>query len=129
MEKVYMEKAITNLYAFVGGYMGPSYEVSIDFADKSVKHIVLNRYIVEQEKVVSLSQENMDIFIQVLKDVDIFNWKAYYQPDGFFCDGTSWTVIVCTDEGDYEFSGENAYPEKWEQFCSGIKEITGEEFS
>lgn len=127
-----MEEMI-KLYAFVGGYGGPSYEVEISFDTYNVKykeyHDQLNT---EMEYIVGdydspISTDKWHEFTIQLKEMSILKWNNSYTNSDIL-DGTHWHVKIKTEYQSYEFQGSNAYPKEWDSFCKLIENLIGKPF-
>ena len=66
-------------------------------------------------------------FIEMLKMINLLNWKAKYIELGV-CDGTQWSVEILTAGRTIRKHGNNKFPEEWNSFCGIIKRITRKEF-
>lgn len=118
---------ILSIEAFVGGYFGSSYQVSIDL-DKNIAtykkledsyEIIIDReFIIEDAEIEKFRSE--------LESIRILKWeKEYFAP---VLDGTSWSVTIKTADGEFESRGSNAFPRNWNRFCSIIEKIIMSEF-
>ncbi|TLS36569.1 hypothetical protein [Pseudalkalibacillus caeni] len=124
-----MKENVRFIQAFVGGFMGPSYEVSIDLKDKTVTYKSFENGYEEKGKMVKhLEKAEEDFLLNKLSSCNILEWKKRYEPDYPVMDGTNWSVKVETEKDSLEKSGSNAYPEEWCLFCRTMEEITGKEF-
>ncbi len=118
---------IEKVNAFVGGYMGKSYQTEINTVDCSAIYTVLdNGYKLLLKEAITLSKKEMKKFLEALENVKLFEWERNYE-DMNVLDGTNWSVEV--NEESLSFSGSNAYPENWEGFCSAIEDLLQRNFS
>ncbi|MFT5874009.1 MAG: hypothetical protein ACI8WT_002969 [Clostridium sp.] len=69
------------------------------------------------------------MFISGLEKNKVFKWKNSYEPLHQFCEGTSWSVHIATNEGNYFFEGNSEYPKEWSKFCKNIRLLIIDEFS
>ena len=67
-------------------------------------------------------------FSDKIEALNISGWKKRYEPDGvMFMDGTSWKVKYETaDDKPVKCSGENAFPNNWDEFITVLKSAVGE---
>lgn len=125
-----IDSNIIKVSAWVGGYSGPSFGVSIDFVTLEANYKYMEYgYIPTTEKRIALSKESLKKFLKSLNKNDVFNWKPTYEPEYPICDGTSWSVSIITKEDNHFSEGNNEYPMQWDGFCRSIKNLIGEDFS
>ncbi|ERI95265.1 hypothetical protein HMPREF1982_00406 [Clostridiales bacterium oral taxon 876 str. F0540] len=125
-----IDSNIIKVSAWVGGYTGSSYEVSIDLLTLEADYKYMEYgYIPTTEKRIALSEDSLIKFVKSLYKNDVFNWKPTYEPEYPICDGTSWSVSIITKEYNDFSEGNNEYPMQWDGFCRSIKSLIGEEFS
>ena len=124
-----MIEDIKKLGASVGGYMGHSFSVEIDFKKASAKYDVYERgYKAKSTETVILSESKIQAFLKTLEKVKITEWKENYPNPGIM-DGTNWGIeIKFGDNKKFSSSGDNAYPGQWKTFCSAIKKLLGKDF-
>lgn len=121
---------IIKVSAWVGGYTGPSFGVSIDFVTLEADYKYMEYgYVPTTEKRIALSEDLLNKFVKSLYKNDVFNWKPSYKPEYPICDGTSWSSSIITKEDNYFSGGNNEYPKQWDGFCRSIKTLISEEFS
>lgn len=110
------------LKAFVGGYMGHSYKVEIDFQNFLAKYTTFDYgYERESSKKINLSKEKIAIFLESMDTLKITEWRKHYKNLGVL-DGTSWSLEICfNDNEEYKFTGNNAFHEQWGNFCRSIQ--------
>jgi len=118
---------IKGIKASVGGYFGPSYLVVIDLEGLNTNWIHW-----EEGKEIETYQKKITVetaasFIDQLKSVNLLKWKETYENPGIL-DGTGWEIEIYTKGRDLYKSGDNAFPDHWDAFCSIISEIVGREF-
>ncbi len=65
-------------------------------------------------------QEMSDVLFEKLR---IQDWKRVYRPEGVcVSDGYQWRLMIALEDGTkYEFTGENAVPERWEDLLDVFK--------
>jgi hypothetical protein len=117
------------LKASVGGYMGVSYKVEIDFQNFLAEYTTFNRgYEFKSSKKINLSKEKIATFLKAIDTLKITEWKKYYKnPD--IRDGTNWSLEICFDDNkEYRFTGNNVLPKQWKTFCRSIQELLLEVF-
>ncbi len=121
-------KDANKLEAFVGGYAGNSYELTIDFESKKAEYRIFDYgYIPAEKQIFYISEENLEQLLQGLDEVKLLQWKQSYVDSGVL-DGTDWSVKVYFQSEIFESSGINAYPKKWKQFCKVLEKLTGQTF-
>jgi hypothetical protein len=125
MNKTYQQ--IKGIKAFVGGYFGGSYLVIID-----LKGLNINWVHWEEGKEIETYQKKIRVktaerFIDQLKSVNLLDWKRRYENPGVL-DGTGWQVEILREGRNLVKSGDNAFPDKWDAFCSSIGKIAGRKF-
>lgn len=103
-----------------GGFFGGYNEIDVDMKNREV---TLDFTRGKSEKTVrALDDKETAELMNMLKEVDILNWKRSYD-NPFVLDGTQWDITLKRDAGDLLRSGNNAFPEEWEKFGSGIERI------
>ena len=124
-----MENKIKTLKTSVGGYMGYSFEVKIDFENSLSKYTVFKEHYEKlSSEIINLSREKIEVFINTLDVIKITEWKHNYENPGIM-DGTSWSVTICFDNNkEARFTGDNSFPEHWETFCKSMQNLIGESF-
>ena len=125
MDKTY--KQIKGIKAFVGGYFGGSYLVIIDLEGLKINwvHWEEGEEIATYQKKIRL--KTAERFIDQLKSVNLLDWKRRYENPGVL-DGTGWQVEIYREGRDLVKSGDNAFPDEWDAFCSSIGKIAGRKF-
>ncbi len=120
---------IKKLNASVGGYMGHSFVVEIDFEKALAEYKVFDRgYVSKSSKTLNLSSKKMSDFVQVLDKIKIIEWKKDYPNPGIM-DGTNWGIEIKFDNNKKLISsGDNAFPAQWETFCKSIQKLLGKGF-
>ena len=124
-----MIENIKKLGASVGGYMGHSFSVDIDFKKGSAKYDVYEReYKPKSTETIILSESKIKAFLKTLEKVKITEWKEHYPNPGIM-DGTNWGIgINFSSNKKFSSSGDNAFPVQWKTFCNGIEELLGKDF-
>ena len=120
-------KQISGIKASVGGYFGPSYLVVIDLEGLNTNWIHW-----EEGKEIETYQKKITVeaaasFIDQLKSVNLLNWKRKYENPGIR-DGTGWQIEIYRKGRDLIKSGDNAFPDQWDAFCSAIEKVVGSRF-
>ena len=120
---------IKKLYASVGGYMGYSFAVEINFQKALVEYKVFDRgYEPKSTETVKLSKIKIANFLKTLNTIKITEWKERYPNPGIM-DGTNWSVdINFNNNKKLISSGDNAFARQWKTFCNGIQELIGKDF-
>lgn len=72
-----------------------------------------------------ISQISVKNFNEMLKWINIKDWKPRYVPEMEVLDGTSWCIKYKEVNGkEIRRSGENAYPDNWEDFLFDMNFVT-----
>jgi hypothetical protein len=117
-----MVETIQKLSAFVGGFTGVSYEVDIDFENDEAIYIEFDYGLTESSRKQTLfTNDKKESFLENMAGIRILNWKERYERQGQIMDGTHWTIKIETHCRNYEFSGDNAYPKSWRNFCKQVE--------
>ena len=118
---------ILSIEAFVGGYFGSSYQVSIDLENNTATYKKLeDGYEIINDREFMIEYAEIEKFRSELESIRILKWeKDYFAP---VLDGTSWSVFIKTADGEFESRGSNAFPRNWNRFCSRIEKIIKSEF-
>lgn len=103
-----------------GGFFGGYNEINIDIKNRGVT-LDFTRGKVETT-VRELNEKEIAALMNMLKEVDILNWKRSYD-NPFVLDGTQWDITLQRDAGDLVRSGNNEFPEGWDKFGSSIEKI------
>ena len=113
----------------VGGYMGVSYKVEIDFQSLLAEYTTFDSgYEFRGSKKIYLSKEKIATFLKSVDVLNINKWKRHYK-NSDIRDGTSWSIEVCFDDNkEYVSTGNNAFPKRWEIFCISIQQLLMEDF-
>ena len=120
---------IKTLNASVGGYMGYSFAVEINFQKTLAEYKVFDRgYEPKSTKTVKLSKIKIANFLKTLNTIKITEWKECYPNPGIM-DGTNWGIEINFNNNEKLISsGDNAFPRQWKTFCNGIQELIGKDF-
>ncbi|MBU5425710.1 winged helix-turn-helix domain-containing protein [Tissierella pigra] len=127
--KVYLncKNNILSIEAFVGGYFGSSYQVSIDLENNTATYKKLeDGYEIINDREVVIENTEIEKFRSELESIRILKWEKEYFAS--VLDGTSWSIIIKTADGEFESSGSNSFPRNWNRFCSSIEKIIMSEF-
>ena len=118
---------ILSIEAFVGGYFGSSYQVSIDLENRTANYKKLeDGYEIINDREFVIENAVIEKFRSELESISILKWeREYFAP---VLDGTSWSVTIKTTDGEFESRGSNAFPRNWNRFCSSIEKIIMSEF-
>lgn len=124
-----MIENIKKLSSSVGGYMGQSFSVDIDFKKGSAKYKVYEHgYRPKSTETIMLSESKIKTFLEALEKVKITEWKEHYPNPGIM-DGTNWGIgISFGSNKKFSSSGDNAFPGQWKAFCKAIKKLLGKDF-
>lgn len=116
------------IYADVGGYPGPYFEVKINLELMEVEASVQRK--MEQTDVthsnISLTEKEIEWFRSELYICDFVNWAEVYYLMAM--DGTHWSVRVEYDTHCEIKSGSNHFPPKWSRFCKTVARVSEGEF-
>jgi len=99
---------IKTIKAFVGGYFGANYEVTLDFTHLETTWDFSEDGIDKTSKK-SIRASTAKACIEALKMMNLLNWKAKYIEPGM-CDGTQWSVEILTDGKLIKKHGSNMFP-------------------
>jgi hypothetical protein len=118
---------ILSIEAFVGGYFGSSYQVSIDLENRTANYKKLeDGYEIINDREFVIENAVIEKFRSELESISILKWeREYFAP---VLDGTSWSVTIKTTDGEFESRGSNAFPRNWNRFCNSIEKIIKSEF-
>ena len=115
----------------IGGYGGPWYVAEIDLTNLKVSwwgkendHEETPEETVEHK----IRKYNRETLLEMLKTLDLLNWKSKYVAHGV-CDGTQWGLEIVRDGRTIQKYGSNAYPESWYHFCALIRRMTRRRFA
>lgn len=124
-----MTDSIKKLTTSVGGYMGSSFSVAIDFKKASAKYAFYEHgYKLKNFVTVLLSESKIETFLKSLNKLKITEWKEHYPNPGIL-DGTNWGLEIKFDNNKkFTSSGDNAYPGQWKAFCNAIEDLLGKDF-
>jgi len=124
-----MIKSIKKTSVYVGGYMGYSFIVDIDFKKACAKYKVYEHGCKpKSSETILLSESKIEKFLKELSKIKITEWKEHYPNPGVM-DGTNWGVrFDFTNNKKFSSSGDNSYPYQWKAFCNAIKELIGKDF-
>ncbi|WP_411842387.1 hypothetical protein [Salinicoccus sp. HZC-1] len=103
-----------------GGFFGGYNEIDIDIENSEVS-LGFTRGKVETT-VRELNKKEITELMNMLKEVDILNWKRSYD-NPYVLDGTQWDITLQREAGDLVRSGNNEFPKGWDKFGSGIEKI------
>ena len=125
LDKAY--KQIKGIKASVGGYFGGSYLAVIDLEGLNINWVHW-----EEGKEIDTYQKKIRVktaerFINRLNAVNLLDWKRSYENPGVL-DGTGWEIEIYREGRNLVKSGDNAFPDEWDSFCSAIGKITGRKF-
>lgn len=66
---------------------------------------------------IQLGKQESRIWLAALENIHIERWRSEYAPDEMICDGESWDLeYKRADKRCRHISGDNAYPENWDEF-------------
>lgn|SRR5699024_4968419 len=117
-EAAYREvKAVKISY---GGFSGGFNEIEIDLKTGEVR-LGSDRGRVEKT-VATLGGKELAELMDMLREVDILNWKRSYD-NPFVLEGTQWEIVLKREAGELIRSGNNRFPDGWDTFCNEIGKI------
>ena len=120
---------LSKLVFSISGYFDGHVTTTITFYDECMK--VKKEHLYEQESDEEQTvdyPDNKESFMQALQDLHFGEWKSQYvNPE--VQDGTQWSLELHFSNGQrtVSFSGSNAYPDNFDDFCSLIGERSDEE--
>ncbi|MEB3429252.1 hypothetical protein VLK81_04330 [Citroniella saccharovorans] len=115
---------LSNLVFSIGGYFDGHVTTTITFYDECMK--VKKEHPYDKESVEEQTvdyPDSKESFMQALQDLHFGKWKSRYDnPE--VQDGTQWSLELHFSNGQrtVSFSGSNAYPDNFDDFCSLIGE-------
>ena len=99
-----MEKLIVKFISLDG-----EYEINIDIND-TIAYTVNSTIKELPSKDGELSKDEIGVFINKLKEVNLTNWEKEYLPTGLkIDDSVVWDVVYITSDKEYRFFGEEGY--------------------
>lgn len=126
-------RELEKLEAYVGGFFGPNYWMTVDFRTKELiwrEETDDMRSREEQrppEEVRILTEEEIDWLRESLYKRDVLNWADNYQMFGI-CDGTSWNVVLDGETYHEVKQGSNHFPKQWNRFCKLMEKASTRSF-
>lgn len=120
---------LSNLVFSIGGYFDGHVTTTIAFYDECMKVNKEHLYELESDEEQTVDYpDNKESFMQALQDLHFGEWKSQYVNLGVL-DGTQWSLELHFSNGQrtVSFSGSNAYPYNFDDFCSLIGERSDEE--
>lgn len=119
-----------NIYlkAFIGGAMGPSYNIKI-YENNILYNSCGSFGDDKQEELIRVSDEELIEFKYIINELKMEKWKKEYVSKDIIMDGTSWSIYLYLDDKFIKSSGSNSYPKSFNKFCRVIKKFIGREFS
>ncbi|MBR7554002.1 hypothetical protein ACFFJI_02440 [Allobacillus sp. GCM10007491] len=121
---IHAYEQIDQLEMTIGGFSEGHTNIIIDFINQTIA--LSHSYIEEDSFHRKLTNDEVkDIRIK-LWSVDILNWKRRYS-NAQILDGQQWVVILYRSRNrqNLKRSGDNQYPEQWNDFCKIMSDITG----
>lgn len=116
-----MSYAPTELKAWIGGYVGPSYE--IERSESGVVYRVYERgYDVHHTETIPKNDRSWKRFIEDLEMIGVWGWKPVYQGDSS-PDATTWYVHIHADGKTVESKGINLYPPAFTEFLRSMRTL------
>ncbi|KKK34301.1 hypothetical protein WN59_08495 [Salinicoccus sediminis] len=103
-----------------GGFHGGFNEIEIDLKTGGVR-LGSTRSRVEKT-VATLGDNEVKELMDVLREVDILNWKRSYD-NPFVLEGTQWEIALKRKAGELIRSGNNGFPDSWDALCNEIGKI------
>ncbi|WP_174727455.1 hypothetical protein [Mesobacillus harenae] len=117
---------IRKIYAFTGGWPGPSFDVKIDFEAMMVNHTKYNEIGEKETAQTEITIEEREWFLSELYKCDFVNWAEEYLV--FAMDGTQWNVRIEYETYCENKTGSNHFPIKWTKFKRAIAKISEGDF-
>lgn len=120
---------IQSIEAYLGGFLGISYEVKINIVSLSGFYITKNceNNLIKQKDLV-FSEKSLILFIHQLYENKVFSWNESYKSDVENVDGTYCKLKIISRDTTYNFSGSNEYPRQWKSFCKSMQDLIKEPF-
>lgn len=112
----------------MGGYSETSYQVEIDFIKQKAEYVVLDYgFELMNKETINLSYQALEEFRKNLEEIGVFSWEKHYEDSGIL-NGTKWSLEIVFEDQRFKYTGSNAFPEKWEEFCKAVRTVTGREY-
>lgn len=112
----------TRIILYIGGF-GPSYDIKIH--GNTVKYKKADFWTGPfKEETFTVSDQEIQIFIDKLKEVGIEKWKKDYSNDEVM-DGTGWSVSIKHKDLEVFSGGHNRYPEHFTAYLKAVKTLIG----
>lgn len=119
-----MDLTSTTIDLFIGGYPGPSYQLT--WEPPNLVYRAWSRGSEEPEIENLLPSEiEWQTFWAALDAIGVWTWKSKYTPPGLVCDGTGWEVTICCRNLAIDSDGDNAYPKGFKKFCQAVSRLVG----
>lgn len=100
----------------IGGMAGFT-KVTIMVENGIINTFVEDLYYQLDAEHIQLDEEESREWLAALENVHIERWRSEYAPDEMICDGESWELeYKRADKRCRHISGNNAYPENWDEF-------------
>jgi len=126
-------RELEKLEAYVGGFFGPSYWMTVDFRTRELSwrektdDIRFEEAQRPPEESRMLTEEEIDWLRERLYQYDVLNWADNYQMF-WICDGTSWNVSLDGVSYREVKQGSNHFPKQWNRFCKLMETVSKRSF-
>jgi len=80
-----------------------------------------------KKETINLSYQALEDFRKTLDRINVFDWETHYEDSGIL-NGTKWSLEIVLEDQRFKFTGSNAFPEEWEEFCKSIRTLLEREF-
>jgi hypothetical protein len=108
---------------WIGGFVGPSYEVELVEGD--LHYRVFERgYEIHRNEIVTPSESDWRRFLTQADAVSLWQWQPVYQGDPA-PDGTTWFVHLVDETRHVVSKGLNLYPPLFTDYLRAVRALTG----
>ena len=106
----------------IGGHLGVSYSIE-RVAGNTISYEVFD-WGRRDRQTVAITEEAVQQFEQTLMSLNVNYWQERYIDPRIY-DGTSWTVKIKSGDVNIKSGGTNAYPDRFDEFCSAVETLLG----
>lgn len=118
-----MESVPVFFKTWIGGFVGPSYEVEL--IDGDLRYRVFERgYEMHKNEIITPGERDWRRFLAQADAVSIWEWVPVYQGDPA-PDGTTWFVHLVDGRRHVLSKGLNLYPPLFTDYLRAVRALTG----
>lgn len=108
----------------IGGMSGFT-EFNVTIENGKINAYIENMFCLDYPRESQLSEKESGAWLETLENIHIERWKSVYIPSLVICDGESWELeYKRVDKRCRHISGDNAYPENWDEFIEVMDVIS-----